>query len=442
MKIMSAPMVHPFRSRLGFHALVVDGSRVYDVDEKTYELCTNGAIPTELYADDEANPYVDDTPPPLTTLRSISLNVAQGCNMSCSYCYADEGKFGSHSRLMQSEIAKRAVDSFLAGVPRGSDAVIGYMGGEPFLNAMLIHEITHYSAEKADEHGIRLRFSVTTNATLLRDEDVELLGSYPFSVAVSLDGGRATNDLQRKFRSGRSSYDQAVSGLAKLTGAQRRPRHISLRATVTPRSERLFSMLESMLNLGVDEAGFSPVMVSPNHLDQFQQADFERFLKEMIECGTAAKAALLENRSFPFSNFETALQEIHKGTHRPYPCGAAAGYASVSAEGSLFACHRAIDDDRFAIGSINQGPDNGRRNAFLASRHVLQQEPCRSCWARFLCGGGCHHEVLSRGRLGCDYIRGWLEFCLSAYAEISTIAPTYFTNPKTYFTTRPKSFRP
>jgi uncharacterized protein len=53
-------------------------------------------------------------------------------------------------------------------------------------------------------------------------------------------------------------------------------------------------------------------------------------------------------------------------------------------------------------------------------------EPCRGCWARYLCGGGCYHEVERRGRIGCDYIRGWLEFCLESYAELSSMRPDYF----------------
>ncbi len=53
-------------------------------------------------------------------------------------------------------------------------------------------------------------------------------------------------------------------------------------------------------------------------------------------------------------------------------------------------------------------------------------EPCRSCWARYLCGGGCYHEVARRGRPGCDYIRGWLAFCLRAYVELSESAPEFF----------------
>ena len=63
------------------------------------------------------------------------------------------------------------------------------------------------------------------------------------------------------------------------------------------------------------------------------------------------------------------------------------------------------------------------RRHFAESRHVDRQEPCRSCWARYLCGGGCHAEVLSAGRSGCDYIRGWLEFCISLYPAVLTQRP-------------------
>ncbi|WP_299810323.1 radical SAM protein [uncultured Roseibium sp.] len=424
--------LHPFRSPHGAHVLLVDGSRIYDVDEDSYAEAAVGKVPAGL-RDAVRTQYVDETAYRPGGLRALSLNVAQGCNMSCSYCYADEGRFGAHARLMSVDMGRMAAERFLNQVPPGQDAVLGYMGGEPLLNARVLHEVTRFAADLAARRNISLRFSVTTNGTLLRDEDITLLGDFPFSVAISLDGGRATNDAQRRLRNGQSAYDRTVEGIRKLTSAKRRPRHVSLRATVTPRSGELPMMLEDMFALGVDEAGFAPVLASPDPKDMFDAADFDRFLTGMIACGERAVGALSDRQRFPFSNFETALGEIHRGSHRPYPCGAAAGYASVSAEGGLFGCHRAIDDPAFAIGSIEDGADREAQRDFLERRHVLQQEPCRTCWARFLCGGGCHQEVLARGRVGCDYIRGWLEFCLSAYADLSSRIPDYFDEPETFF---------
>jgi len=181
-----------------------------------------------------------------------------------------------------------------------------------------------------------------------------------------------------------------------------------------------------VLALGFDEVGFAAVLVSPNPAFAFAPEDFQCFLAQMIACGQKTLQAIQAGSSYPFSNFETALQQIHRGSHRPYPCGAGAAYLSVNAEGDLFACHRLIDDPDFAMGSVRAGTDVQARTKHLARSHVDTMDPCRQCWARYLCGGGCYHEVARRGRIGCDYIRGWLDFCLQAYADLSAQHPDYF----------------
>ena len=74
----------------------------------------------------------------------------------------------------------------------------------------------------------------------------------------------------------------------------------------------------------------------------------------------------------------------------------------------------------------NRGLDSARRRRFLEQRHVHAQADCRVCWARYLCSGGCHQEASARTRASCDFIRGWLEFCLAAYCELVGRRPGYF----------------
>ena len=90
------------------------------------------------------------------------------------------------------------------------------------------------------------------------------------------------------------------------------------------------------------------------------------------------------------------------------------------------ACHRFVNDEMGAMGDLETGIDRQRQNLWLAERHVHRQEPCHSCWARYLCGGGCHDEVIHRGRPACGYIRGWLHYCLKAYSRLLEKCPTYF----------------
>jgi uncharacterized protein len=85
-----------------------------------------------------------------------------------------------------------------------------------------------------------------------------------------------------------------------------------------------------------------------------------------------------------------------------------------------------VGDSAAAMGNVVDGVHSSLQEDWLASRHVTHQEPCNSCWARFLCGGGCHHEVLRRGRPACEYIRGWLRYALGAYVRLLSARPEYF----------------
>ena len=163
-----------------------------------------------------------------------------------------------------------------------------------------------------------------------------------------------------------------------------------------------------------------------------QRGDLETMLGEMIDCGREFERRACWRASATRSpTWSTRCGRSHRGTHRPYPCGAGAGYLGVSADGELSACHRFVGDDEGAMGSLANGVDRDRQADWLAERHVHRQEPCRSCWARYLCGGGCHHEVIHRGRPACDYIRGWLHYCLEAYLRLSAAQPGMFRKMST-----------
>jgi uncharacterized protein len=79
----------------------------------------------------------------------------------------------------------------------------------------------------------------------------------------------------------------------------------------------------------------------------------------------------------------------------------------------------------------------GERGGLLNAMYIVhRQEPCTQCWARYLCGGGCHHESIHRGRPSCDYIRGWLHYCLGAYLRLSRQLPDWFEPAATAFVQR------
>src|SRR5207302_6525436 len=104
----------------------------------------------------------------------------------------------------------------------------------------------------------------------------------------------------------------------------------------------------------------------------------------------------------------------------------AIGHLTASTVGQSAICHRAVVNAQFRLGYVHIGPSDEARSEFVANHDVDRQEPCRSCWARYLCGGGCHVEVSAVGRTGCDYIRGWLDCCLALYDRAARERPDLF----------------
>jgi uncharacterized protein len=397
---------------------LTEGSMLFDVDPRLL-----GALArAEPDAMAELRALAASPQPPPTALppvAALSLNVAQSCNLACAYCYADEGRFGARPRVMDSTIAFAAVDRLLDQAC--GRATVGFIGGEPFLNRPLIHATVAYAKAAAARLGLQVGFSATTNATLLNDDDLRLLREEAFTVTVSLDGGPEQN-RHRADRRGTNSTAVALAGIAPLLARPGRAR-VSARVTLTRDGLDVAGRLAWLSAAGFGTIGVSPVRTGPGRALRLAEDDWPRLLERMIEAADGELARVFAGAAPRFGNLWTAFRAIHHGDARPLPCGSAATYLSADVDGIFSSCHRTVGRDAFRMGSVSDGFDAERRRRFLAERMVDRQEPCRTCWARYLCGGGCHAEVIETGRAGCDYIRGWLHYCLRAYRDVAARRP-------------------
>ena len=431
----SAQLLKVIRSAVGEHLLIVPHSRIFDLpanaigdslpdsdrggDREALPRFLAAALGNTAYGEVPLDHVVAPAP------QSISLNVSSSCNLSCSYCYAAQGSFeGAQPSPMSWEVAQAAIDKLLCDADPGAPITIGFLGGEPFVNRRLIHRTVHYARAAAQMRGLDVRFSVTTNGTLLNEEDVELLRTHRFAVTVSIDGGRQIQSLQRPtFNMARSSYDQLVAATRSLL-ADPGLAQVSARATVKRPSFNLGERFGDILSIGFPEVGFAPLRATRADESALTNEDWPAYLSAMIELAALEVQRMKRGLPIRFTNLAVALKQIHRGASSPYPCGAGGGYFSVAAGGEWYACHRAIGSPEFRMGN-NQALDSKRRQEFLIERHVHSQPACRQCWARYLCSGGCHQEATARNDSSCGFVRGWLEFCLTTYCEISGEMPDF-----------------
>lgn len=423
---------HLFETDDGPGLLVADGTRIHSISDDLAKLLTFAATARPELIDEifstlglDVQPIVEVSAASRIRVRAFSLAIAQKCNLGCTYCYASGGTFGGPARSMSDEVSGAAVRRLFSGTSPGERVQLAFLGGEPFANRRGLKRATELAAQLSRESGVEIAFSVTTNGTLITEEDADFLASHRFSVTVSLDGVGEVHDRLRAYKNGRGSFRQISTRLKWLI---RRQEEIDLaaRVTVTPRNLNLLETLTGLTQLGFRTVGFSPMLRSPTGDDQMREQDLELMLQQMIACGREFEEHLLRGQRHAFSNLASALRELHRGTHRPYPCGAGAGYLGVAADGKLAACHRFVEEPGGGFGDVEHGVDYARQQEWLTARRVEHQEPCRDCWARYLCGGGCHHEVIHGGRPACDYIRGWLTYCLQSYVRLQSRAAWWF----------------
>src|SRR5262249_4895812 len=148
-------------------------------------------------------------------LGSLVLNVANKCNLHCSYCYEPEGaKYGSSPVQMDWETARTSVDFLFQKAGNNREVNVIFFGGEALLNFKLMREVVDYAEEQGRERGKKVDFSLTTNGTLLSDEIIDFFQAHRFGLTVSIDGPQELHDKRRFFLTNKGerkgSYEQIV----------------------------------------------------------------------------------------------------------------------------------------------------------------------------------------------------------------------------------------
>jgi uncharacterized protein len=373
-------------------------------------------------------------PPMPFPQRSLVLNVANECNLGCSYCFAAQGDYGAPRRLMSEQTARRSVDFLLANSGEHESVTIVFFGGEPLMNLSLIRKLVGYATEAGRKAGKIVEFSMTTNATYLTPEIIQFLNDHHIGVSVSIDGPRKYHDLRRFYRPGVGSYDIIEPRVrALLKGHKTRP--IAARATLTHGVTAVQECFWHLRNLGFHEVGFAPVTSSDQQDFALTPDELWTVLGEFRQLSELYVEQALRNEYLGFSNLSNVLSEIHSGVVKAYPCGAGLGLLGVGADGDLYLCHRFLESAEHRVGSVQEGLDIRKQSEFLQRAHLSQKAPCQSCWVRHVCSGGCHHESYTRyGDLYhgnphyCEWIRTWIDMGLQAYVRIMANNPGFIEN--------------
>ncbi|GMQ56817.1 radical SAM protein [Vallitalea sediminicola] len=145
------------------------------------------------------------------------IEITQQCNLRCKYCTFGGG-FIDHrhhtSKVIDDETLTQTVESAFSHSDRLDEISIGFYGGEPLCAFDKIKKAVTLANRKNSTK--KIRFSLTTNATLMNKEKADFFKKYGFSIIVSLDGPKYIHDHYRVYPDGRGSYSDTINGLKIL----------------------------------------------------------------------------------------------------------------------------------------------------------------------------------------------------------------------------------
>ncbi len=370
----------------------------------------------------------EHTTPHPEGIAALCINVSQMCNLHCRYCFADKGTFGQPPTLMSAETAKQTVDFLLQNSGRYDDLSLCFFGGEPLLNLDTIRQTVDYAEQQGKNSNKNFRFNITTNGTLLSAPVRQFLKKHRFGVIVSIDGDQDLHDTMRPFANGQGSYDTIRNNLeAFQKGSRLNETAWSLRATFTNNNLDFTDQVLHLAGLGFQDISVEPCF-SENPAVGICQDDLPALKAEYTSFAQRYLEEIKAGRSFSFFHFRVMLDQTKRGTQRLTQCGAGNGYMAVSASGDLYPCHRLVGLKQYEIGSVNEGITRPEGRQLFASANVNSKSLCRKCWARYICGGGCHaYAIQFNGdismpyELECELIKHRIELGAYLCSELDDI---------------------
>lgn len=180
--------------------------------------------------------------------------------------------------------------------------------------------------------------------------------------------------------------------------------------------------IEEAKELGV-RVLFGPVTLEESNPLNLTDDDYAKYINiienELVKNYSEEKYDLVTG----ITSLSAIILQLITGRKKYYSCGVGTDQVGISATGKIYPCHRFIGINELEMGDIYTGIDKKLYGKYT-SRFVDNINPCKTCWAKYLCGGGCAHEsytynndLFSPNTKRCDLTKNEIEIALKIYAE-------------------------
>lgn len=317
----------------------------------------------------------------ISLLYIIPSNI---CNLACKYCFI--GKLNHKLEIMSNETIDKIAENYHNYLEKEkiTKATIIFYGGEPLT---AFNTIKYAVSKLKCFDKIEWNFAIVTNLTLLTAEIIDFFKENDFSVGISIDGPKETNDANRVFNSdsNRSVYDVVIKNLQLLK--KNGIKNIGLSITLTDEILNDKKFLKWLKDLGINDINYNLL----------------HFTKQTNEWNNYYKKAtkfLFKSNSFlsRFNVIDDRLQRkiraFNSKEFKYNDCGAIGGHQLCFApNGDVTVCHGFWNSQKQKCGNIkiNTIEDLIETKTFKQWQNnlTINKRNCLKCPAIYICGGGC-----------------------------------------------------
>lgn len=384
------------------------------------ELVKEGILYSEDQYEEIAHGSMDDR----DYIKAVCLNIIHGCNLRCKYCFADEGEYHGHKGVMDIDTAKKAIDYVVKRSGPRRNIEIDLFGGEPTMIMDTIKEIIAYARDHEKEWKKNIRFTMTTNATLLNDEMMEFMDKEMGNIILSLDGRKEVNDNVRIKVDGSGSYDDILPNIKKMIDKRTEGKMYFVRGTFTRANTDFYEDVKAMVNEGFREISIEPVVLENGHPLALREEDLPTIFDNYDKLYEEMRRRKVEGDEFKFYHFNIDLQGGPCVYKRISGCGAGFEYVAITPQGEVYPCHQFVGKEEYKLGSIWDDTYDAELGKKFKKAHIYNKPKCKDCWARFYCSGGCQaNNVNFNGdmnipyEIGCKMQKKRIECAIALKAE-------------------------
>lgn len=391
------------------------------------ELLTVLPQPTRQEMQEELAAWNESTlqndPGPTAGVRAITINATQICNLHCTYCAAGgDGTYASPQKQIDLLKSIPALKKILESNAENSSVHIAFLGGEPLLFPKGIRVLCEFLTFFGRDKKIEFTFKVTTNGTVMNANILQLLEDYQIGVVISCDG---LPEIQNRYRPSKGSVLSSTlleNSMRALQSQRKSIPFVGVHCVVHTEEQDLLQAVDYFKALGFDWYEFTPdVSNSSAELTAF----YLNSLSALAEREFQSEGVQGLNR---IRNLNSVFARLESQTPIKNHCGIGKNFMMMDAKGDFYLCPWMVGNSEAKIQDLQQ------KSLQLFKQDLVELHQCQTCWARYLCGGGCHfihnNHSQKKDKSYCERIRGTMAMAIHYYSQFQLQQDTITINDR------------